>query len=54
MTDRAEIRRELDKLRAGFKRRSRETRKLPFVAPDLARMREEIARLEAALREARR
>jgi hypothetical protein len=50
VTDRAQLRRELDKLRAGFKRRSKETRRLPFVAPDLVRMREEISRLERALK----
>lgn len=49
MTDRAQLRLELDKLRAGFKRRAKETRRLPFVAPDLVRMREEISRLERAL-----
>jgi hypothetical protein len=50
VTDRAAIRRELDALRAGYRRRAKETRRLPFVAPDLVRMREEITRLEQALK----
>lgn len=47
----ADTRHELHALRSALERRRREVRRLPFLAPDLGRIAEEIRRLE---REAQR